>query len=90
MHEGEAHSIFLAEKMDAVFMTDDNAAFDFAMRRFNLGPGRVKDTVDVLRDSVAMGFITKEIAAATAESMEERDRALRVVHRGKITPNYFM
>jgi predicted nucleic acid-binding protein len=89
-HEGEAHSIFLSEQHDAIFFTDDNEAYDFALRRPNLGKGRVKDTVEVLRQSVAMGDLTKVEASALAKKIDEADRALRTEHRNKMTPDYFL
>ncbi|MHB1129131.1 MAG: hypothetical protein ACYC06_03690 [Ilumatobacteraceae bacterium] len=88
-HLGEAESILLAEIHDGIFVTDDNAAYDFAQRRGNLGTGRVKDTVDVLRESVAMGEISKGQAADLASQLETHDRFLRRVHNGKLAPRYF-
>lgn len=47
-HLGEAESMFWAQALDGVFVTDDGGAAGFARRRF---PSLlVVDTVDVLRD----------------------------------------
>ena len=58
---GEAESIFFAEKLGGTFLTDDNAAFDFAQRR--LGAGRVVDSVYVLQTATANGTLTSREAA---------------------------
>lgn len=88
-HLGEAESILLAEIHDGIFVTDDNAAYDFAQRRGSLGIGRVKDTVDVLRESVAMGEINADLAADLASQLETHGRFLRRIHSEKLTPRYF-
>jgi predicted nucleic acid-binding protein len=77
---GEAESIFFAEKLGGTFLTDDNGAFDFAMRRPTLGPGRVRDSVDVLRVLVADGTITTKEAAEAANDIGSAGRSFRRCH----------
>jgi len=55
-HLGEAESIFLADKLNGVFVTDDFVAHGYAQRR--LGNSRVQDTVDLLREAVVSAYIT--------------------------------
>lgn len=86
-HAGEAESIYFADKLDTLFVTDDNAAYDFARRR--LGDGRVKDTVDLLREAVAMGEVTPARALAIADSIRGCDRHLRRVHPPQLSAAYF-
>lgn len=88
-HLGEAESIYLADKLDGVFMTDDNSAYDFASNPNRLGPGRVIDTVYVLRMAVALDEISADEAAKIASQMESRNRKLRGCHKGKLTASYF-
>lgn len=86
-HAGEAESIYFAEKLDTLFVTDDNGAYDFA--RWRLGDGRVKDTVDLLRDAVAMGELTPAGALAIADGIRSCDRHLRRVHPPQLSAAYF-
>ena len=86
-HAGEAESIFVAEKLGGIFVTDDNAAYDFALRR--LGPGRVKDSVHVLREAVASGELSASQALESAELIESSSRSLRRVHPRPFTIRYF-
>ncbi len=85
---GEAESIFFTAKLDGSFVTDDNAAFEFAVRR--LGAGRVFDTIDILRDSVAANDITPSDALSTANDIRAAGRFLRRVHTGMLTTGYFL
>ncbi len=86
-HAGEAETIYFAEKLDTLFVTDDNAAYDFARRR--LGDGRVKDTVDLLREAVAIGELTPARALAIADSIRSCERHLRRVHPSQLSAAYF-
>jgi len=88
-HRGEAESIFFAELHDGKFLTDDNGAYDFACKRPLLGIARVIDSIDVLRDAVEFDEITAVEASEIATSMENSDRSLRPLHRGRISSEYF-
>ncbi len=88
-HRGEAESIFLAESHDGVFATDDNGAYDFACNRPKLGSARGIDSIDVLREAVAMGEISVFEASDIAIAIEAAERSLRPPHRRKISPAYF-
>ncbi len=86
-HAGEAEGIYFAEKLGGRFITDDNGAHDFATRR--LGPGRVQDTVDLLRGAVAMGDLLPGEAHIAANAIRNCGRHLRRVHPSTFPPNYF-
>ena len=86
---GEAVSIFLAEEHDGIFATDDDTAYEYAAQRWQLGPARVIDTVDILRKAVSVSSITKQDAASIAVSIVDADRWLRPVHDDEICPDYF-
>ena len=88
-HRGEAECIFFAEKHNGEFVTDDNAAYDFARRRPTLGPQRVLDSIDVLRSAVTSGKITGEDAAEIADDVENAGRSFRPEHRGPRNLGYF-
>lgn len=75
---GEAESIHFAMKLGADFATDDNAAYDFAERQ--LGPGRVLDSVHIIRRFAVNGRITDRAAADLAESIRASGRHLRRCH----------
>ena len=85
-HVGEAESIAIAKTLDALFVTDDNAAHDFA--RLRLGLGRVKDTVDVLREAVAMDELSAFDAAGIASEIRSRGRHLRRCHPASLAKSY--
>lgn len=86
-HLGEAESIFWADKLGGLFVTDDNAAYDFAARR--LGGGRVIDTVHILREAVAAALLSPEDASAACALITENDRHLRRGHPPYPAPTYF-
>lgn len=89
-HLGEAASIYWAERLDGTFVTDDNAAYQFAAHR--LGDHRVIDTVAVLCDAVASGDITDRDAAAFCDrlrSLRPEPRHLRSVHPDPLLPEHF-
>jgi hypothetical protein len=86
-HAGEAQSIYLAGRLDAIFATDDAAAYDFAQRR--LGVDRVIDTIDILRQAVASALIAPGGAVTVARTMRAAGRHLRRVHAEPITADYF-
>lgn len=86
-HAGEAESIYFAGKLTGVFVTDDNAAYDFASRR--LGPAQVFDSVSVLQDAVAMGELSTAEAIGVTESIRAAGRYLRNVHPDRFTPSDF-
>ena len=86
---GEAEGIYIAEKLGGQFATDDNNAYDFARRRSSLGPGRVIDSVQILRSAVANGDISATEACNIANAIEDAGRSLRPVHRRARGPNYF-
>jgi len=88
-HLGEAESIYFAEKTGGLFVTDDNGAYDFAQRRPGLGPARVRDTVYVLRDAVANGYITRGDAAACAATIRAAGRHLLRTHPATLTASDF-
>ncbi|MCY3805506.1 MAG: hypothetical protein OXG55_15070 [bacterium] len=88
-HRGEAEGIYFAEKHGGDFATDDNGAYDFARRRPSLGPGRVFDSIHILRSAVAMGEITAVDAAGIADGMEAAGRSFRPEHRVLRSPAYF-
>lgn len=86
-HVGEAESIAIAQTSGAIFVTDDNAAFDFARNR--LGEGRVRDTVDVLREAVAMDELAAFDAVGIADAIRSNGRHLRSDHPMSLSNSYF-
>ncbi len=84
---GEAETIFAADRLNGEFVTDDGAAYDFARRR--LGPNRVFDTVDLLREVVAHGDITSYEAKLVADAIRSSGRHLRRVHPTTLIAAYF-
>jgi hypothetical protein len=72
---GEAESIYFAERLGALFATDDGLAFDLACRR--LGCDHVVDTVDLLKQAVAESIITSQEAADYAARVTDSGRHLR-------------
>jgi hypothetical protein len=88
-HAGEAESIYFAEKLDGCFATDDNAAYDFAMRRAALGVGRVFDTIDILRDAVACDEISTQDALNVVDALRVAGRSLRRIHPEVLALSYF-
>jgi hypothetical protein len=86
-HLGEAESIFLADKLNGAFITDDRVAYDFARRR--LGNIRVFDTVDLLRQTVATGYFKSSEAQQVADAIRNSGRSLRRGHPSTFTPVYF-
>jgi len=86
-HAGEAESIYFAEKLDAIFVTDDNAAYDFAIRR--LGAGQVIDTVALLQEAVSMDELSAGGAADLANEILAADRYLRRTHPKNFSSNDF-
>ncbi len=88
-HLGEAESIFYAEKTGGQLATDDAAAYEFAKTRSTLGPGRVIDSITILRAAVADGDITADDAAQVAEAIEAAGRFFRPEHRRPRNASYF-
>ena len=86
---GEAESIFFAEKYRGQFATDDAGAYDFAYRQLSLGPGKVIDTIDILRLAVASEIITAAEAKQLSYDMEAADRKFRPEHRQFRDDSYF-
>lgn len=86
-HAGEAEGIYFAEKLGGRFVTDDNGAYDFARRR--LGPGRVFDTVDVLREAVTNGDMDSGEALNLVNAIRNSGRSIRRVHPGILLRGYF-
>lgn len=88
-HLGEAQSIFFAEKHQGQFATDDNAAYEFAIQRPLLGAENVIDSIDILREAVAMSKTTDVEADQIANDIEATGRHLRRVHPRQRGPYYF-
>jgi len=86
-HLGEAESIFLADKFNGSFITDDYAAYELARRR--LGHCRVLDTVDLLRETVVAGYFKSSEAQQVADAIRNSGRSLRRGHPSTFTPEYF-
>jgi len=86
-HLGEAESICTADRLNGTFVTDDYAAYDFARRR--LGYGRVHDTIGLLRESVAISYLTTSEAQQVADAIRNTGRKLRRGHPSTFTPDYF-
>lgn len=84
---GEAESIYVADRLNGIFVTDDNAAYEFAWRR--LGLCRVLDTVDLLRESVKTGIANASEAQQIADAIRNTGRKLRRVHPPTFTIEYF-
>jgi hypothetical protein len=84
---GEAESIFVADRLNGSFVTDDYAAYDFA-RRY-LGDARVFDTIDLLREAVATGYMTGSEAQQVADAIRNSGRKLRRGHPTTFPPRYF-
>ena len=70
-----------------LLVTDDNGAYDFARRR--LRPGRVFDTVDVLREAVTNGDINSGEALNLVNAIRNSGRSIRRVHPGTLLRDYF-
>ncbi|MYB73795.1 MAG: hypothetical protein F4124_10355 [Acidimicrobiia bacterium] len=87
-HRGEAECIYFAEQLGGGFATDDAAAYDFALRYSNM-PGKVVDTIDILREAVAHNAISDIEADFVAQQMEGAGRIFRKTHRGGRGPSYF-
>lgn len=86
-HLGEAETLYFAEHLGGIIVTDDNAAFDFSARR--LGQGRVRDSIDVLREAVAMGEISASEAHTVVNAVRNSGRYLRHKHPSTLPSNYF-
>lgn len=84
---GEAESIFLADKLNGIFITDDYVAYELARRR--LGHCRVLDTVDLLREMVVTGYFKSSEAQQVADAIRNSGRYLRRGHPSTFTPEYF-
>jgi hypothetical protein len=84
---GEAESIFLADKLNGAFVTDDYDAYILAGRR--LGHCRVLDTVELLRETVVAGYITPSEAQQVADAIRNSGRSLRRGHPPTFTSKYF-
>lgn len=84
---GEAESIFLADKFNGKFVTDDYVAYEFAQKR--LGHCRVLDTVDLLREMVVTGYFKSSEAQQVADAIRNSGRSLRRGHPSTFTPEYF-
>lgn len=84
---GEAESIYFATKLQGQFATDDNEAYEFAARR--LGSENVMDTVDILREAVAMYELTANDADQVDKSIEASGRRLRREHDRQRGPSYY-
>jgi predicted nucleic acid-binding protein len=85
---GEAEAIYFAEKHSGQSATDDNGAYEFANRRPSLGPGRVIDSIHILRTAVAHGDLTATDAHSIANQVEDAGRSFRPAHRARGT-DYF-
>ena len=88
-HRGEAEAIYFAEKLNGQVATDDNGAYEFARRRSSLGPGKVIDSIHILRTVVANGDLTASEADRIANAMEDAGRSFRPIHRGPKGADYF-
>jgi hypothetical protein len=86
-HLGEAEGIYVADKLNGEFVTDDNAAHDLAVKR--LGPARVLDTVDLLRECVRHSEMTDSDAQHVADAIRNSGRSLRRAHPLTFPANYF-
>jgi hypothetical protein len=86
-HRGEAESIQQAMKYGYSFVTDDNEAY--SMASFRLGAGRVFDTVDLFRLSVANADLTPAQAVETAHRIQGLDRSLRRQYERLLTVQDF-
>lgn len=87
-HAGEAEGIYFAEKLEGRFVTDDNGAYDFALRR--LGSGRVHDTVDLLREAVSYGDLGDGEALNIVNAIRNSGRSIRRVHPNTLLRGYFL
>lgn len=86
-HLGEAESIWVADKLNGTFITDDHAAYEFASQR--LGNSRVLDTVELLRESVVTNYFTSNEAQQVADAIRNNGRKLRRGHPQTFTAEYF-
>ena len=85
--KGEAESIFFAERLGGRFMTDDNAAYDFAKKR--LGSARVFDTVRMLQEAAADGELSAREAVNIVEGIRSAGRHLRRTHPSPMHVGHF-
>jgi len=86
-HAGEAEGIYFAAKLSGCFVTDDNSAYDFAVHR--LGPGRVHDTIYLLREAVTYGDLDDGEALNVVNAIRNSGRSIRRVHPDTLLRNYF-
>jgi hypothetical protein len=86
-HAGEAEGIYFAQKLRGRFVTDDNGAYDFALRR--LGVGSVYDTVDLLREAVSYGDMDDGEALNIVNAIRNSGRFIRRVHPNTLIRTYF-
>jgi hypothetical protein len=68
-------------------VTDDNGAYDFALRR--LGVGSVYDTVDLLREAVSYGDMDDGGALNVVNAIRNSGRFIRRVHPNTLIRTYF-
>lgn len=88
-HLGEAQSIYFAKKFRGQFATDDNSAYEFAKQQFALDSVNVIDSVDILREAVALDELTAQEADQVAKAIEAVGRHLRRIHSQPRGPGYF-
>jgi hypothetical protein len=86
-HGGEAEGIYFAKKLGGRFVTDDNAAYDFAVR--HLGRSQVQDTVDLLRSAVSYGDMDGGEALNIFNAIRNCGRDVRRVHGDTQNRAYF-
>lgn len=86
-HAGEAEGIYFAERLGGRFVTDDNGAYDFALRR--LGRGWVYDTVDLLREAVSYGDMDDGEALNIVNAIRNSGRSIRRIHSNTLLRGYF-
>lgn len=84
---GEAETFLAADRLNGTLITDDFDAFDFAEK--NLGPNRVLDTVDLLREAVLAGELEPSEAQQVADAIRNSGRYLRAGHPPTLTAEYF-
>lgn len=74
---GESESMALAIETGAIFVTDDAAAYDFALHMPEFGHGRVLDTCQLLSIAEGNAEISSSDVARLHEEMANDGRTLR-------------
>ena len=77
---GEATSIALAIEYGGTFVTDDRAAYRYALRMSDLGTGRVQDMCWHLETAISFGDLTQAQVDQAHHDVAAANRTMRCRH----------